>query len=425
MSTNNGKETPLFCSFCGKSQNEVKLIAGPSVFICAECIALCNDIIRDESPIATAPTLTGSAFPVPKEIIALLDEHVIGQQQAKKILAVALYDHYKRSTLSSSGNKNADDHVEIAKSNILLIGPTGSGKTLLAQTLAKLFGVPFTIADATELTEAGYVGKDVQDIFVPLLKAADNDLVKASRGIVYIDEIDKIARGAGSSASSRDVSGEGVQQALLKMIEGSVVSVPTQVGKKKGEVVELDTTNILFIFGGAFSGIEKIVSRRSLKSSIGFTAPVYGQDKRGISTLYADVQPSDCIAFGLIPEFVGRMPVIAALHELDEDALISILTEPKNALVKQFKKLLAVEGIELEFTEEALRSVAKLAISRKTGARGLRAIIERVLLDPRIEAPSGKANGLEKIIITADAVLEKEKVQYVYKNAMPLLGMNP
>jgi ATP-dependent Clp protease ATP-binding subunit ClpX len=420
MSANKVKEL-LYCSFCGKPQGEVKkLIAGPQVYICDECIALCNDIIFDENKTDAASGSSRNKFPTPKEIIALLNEYVIDQDRAKKILAVAMYDHYKRSFTLSPDGKKSDDHVEIAKSNILLIGPTGSGKTLLAQTLAKLFGVPFAHTDATKYTEAGYVGEDVEDIFRKLLEAADNDPEKAAHGVVYIDEIDKIARKSGSS-NGRDVSGEGVQQALLKLIEGSVANVPTQAGKKGGEVIQLDTTNILFICGGAFNGIDKIVSARSLRSGIGFNAAVHGKDKRSLSRLYADIEPSDCILFGLIPEFVGRMPVIATLHELNEEALMRIQTEPKNSLVKQFQKLLAIDGVELLFTEAALRAIAKLAITRKTGARGLRAIIERVLLDPRIEAPSEKANGLEKIIVTEGAVLEKETVQYIRKIETPLL----
>lgn len=416
------KDELLFCSFCGKSQREVtKLIAGPNVFICDECIDLCNDIIFDENKTAAASATTGNSFPKPKEIIALLNTYVIDQDHAKNILAAAMYAHFKRSRMLLSGGKKSDSDVEIAKSNILLIGPTGSGKTLLAQTLAKLCGVPFVIADATKYTEAGYVGEDVEDIFRKLLEAADNDIEKAARGIIYIDEIDKIARRPGSS-NGRDVSGEGVQQALLKLIEGSVANVPTQAGKKSGDVVQLDTTNILFICGGAFNGIEKYVSARTLRSSIGFNATVHGKDARSLSRLYADVEAEDCIAYGLIPEFVGRMPVIAPLHELNEEALMNILTEPKNALVKQFKKLFAAEeGIELDFTGDALRAIAKLAITRKTGARGLRAIIERVLLDPQIEAPSEKANGLEKVIVTENAVLGKDKVDYVWRMEIPLL----
>ncbi len=422
MGTN--KDGMLYCSFCSKSQHEVKkLIQGPEVFICDECIALCNDIIADENKTAAASVAAGHTFPTPKEIIALLNEHVIDQDRAKKILAVAMYDHYKRSHVLSLKTKKSEDDVEIAKSNILLIGPTGSGKTLLAQTLAKILGVPFSTADATKLTEAGYVGQDVEDIFRPLLVAADNDIEKAQRGIVYIDEIDKIGRKGGASLVTRDVSGEGVQQALLKLLEGSIVSVPMQAGKKNGEVVELDTTNILFICGGAFEGIDRIVSGRTRRSGMGFNAVPHSKDARSLSRLYADVEPQDCVLFGLIPEIVGRLPVIAALHELNEDALIRILTEPKNALVKQYKKLSGIDGIELEFTPDALRAIATQAITRKMGARGLRAVIERVLLDPRIEAPSEKANGLEKIIVTLGAVLGKEEVQYIRgKLRLPLLS---
>jgi ATP-dependent Clp protease ATP-binding subunit ClpX len=420
MSANKVKDL-LYCSFCGKPQGEVKkLIAGPQVYICDECIALCNDIIFDENKTAAASASEGNSFPTPKEIIAFLDKHVIGQERAKKILAVAVYDHYKRLLSLKSGGQKSMDDVELAKSNVLLAGPTGSGKTLLAQMLARFLRVPFVQADATELTEAGYVGKDVQDIFRPLLEAADNDIEKAQRGIVYIDEIDKTARRSGS-LNGRDVSGEGVQQALLKILEASIVSVPTQAGKKQGDVIELDTTNILFICGGAFDGIDKIVSARTLRSGIGFSATVYGKDARSVSRLYSDIEPEDCIAYGLIPEIVGRLPVIAALHELDEEALVRILTEPQNALVKQFKKLFAIDGIELDVTEQALRAVARRALMRKTGARALRAILERALLDAKIEAPSEKANGLEKIILTEGAVLGKEKVQYVRKAKIPLL----
>lgn len=425
MSTNNGKETLLYCSFCGKPQNEVKLIKGPSVYICAECIALCNDILRDETPVVLNADGAASKrnFATPEKIIALLNEQVIDQDRAKKILAVAMYNHFKRSLVITANKANPGAAVDIVKSNILLIGPTGSGKTLLAQTLAKLFGVPFVNVDATKYTEAGYVGGDVEDILTKLVVAADNDVKKAEHGIIFVDEIDKIARRSGN-AGGRDVSGEGVQQALLKLIEGSVVDVPSQSGKKE-KTVSIDTTNILFICGGAFNGIERLVSARLLPSGIGFQAKVHGKDSRNLSALFADIKAGDCINFGLIPEFVGRLPVIATLHELDENALMRILVEPKNSLVKQYQALLLIDGVGLEFTEGALRAIAKRALVEKIGARGLRAIVEEVLLEPNIKAPSAAKIGLEKIIVTEAAVLKTGEVQYVYKSATPLIGVNP